>query len=285
MTDYAYSPELPWGCWMRIATGVGGVTVIDQHGRTWESLRHAFWAGRLRMSTSSPRVMNEQLELMLAAFASKRHGIVSTDERAHSVFGGDHVFMRFWWYWMYAEGLVEGGFRRDPLDADLSAEGVAVLRMLAVTRPVELNAVPVGRAAVEFLGTPGALDECDRAKFEAAEASARLLPLVIVRETAFGTAGISLLHRDPNDVIPVARTIWHIRFPDAQLRDRLFLWMADRSDRWTAWGELVLREGAPALTQHLMTLLFADRSERQPTEAPRPAGPLAIGHDGGAGRP
>jgi hypothetical protein len=216
---------------------------------------------------------------MLAALASKHRGIVSTDERAHSMFGDDHVFMRFWWSWMFAEGIVEGGLRGDPLDAGLSAEGIAVLRMLAVTRPVGLNEVPVGRAAVEFLGKPGTPDECHRAKFEAAEASARLLPLVVVREQAFGSAGISLLHRNPEDVIPVARTIWHLGFPDVQLRDRAFLWMADRSDRWTAWGELVLRQGAPALTQHLMTLLFAGPSDQQPPEPLRRAGPLVIGHD------
>lgn len=285
MSGYPYSPELPWGSWMHTAASHGGgVAIVDEQGRHWQSLRHAFWEGRLRMSTSSPRIMNEQLELMLAALASKHRGIVFTEEQAYALFAGDHRFARFWWYWMYAEGLTHGGFRCDPLDAKVSAEGIAVLRMLAATRPIELNAVPIGRAAVEILGEPGSPDECDRARFEAAEASARMLPLVFVRERAFGSEAISLLHRNPKDVIPVARTIWHIGFPDARLRDRAFLWMADRSDRWTAWGELVLHDGGPALTQHLMTLLFARRHERQPAAAARDAGPLAIDHDDGAER-
>lgn len=286
MSDYAYSPELPWGCWMRTTVGRGGdVAVIDEQGRNWESLRHAFWAGRLRMSRSNRHVMGEQLELMLAVLASLHRGIVAVDEAVHSLFASDHVYQRFWMHWAYSEGLLQGGFRSDPLDSKLSAEGIAVLRMLAATRPIELNAVPIGRAAVEFLGEPGTPGECDRARFEAAEASARLLPLVVVRETAFGGTGLSMLYRNPEDVIPVARTIWSAQFPDRRLRDRAFLWMADRSDRWTAWGELVLRQGAPALTQHLMTLLFAGPSDQQPTEPPRRAGPLAIGHGDRESRP
>lgn len=282
MSDYPYSPELPWGCWMHTAASSGGgFTIVDEQGRHWQSLRHAFWAGRLRMSTSSLRIMNEQLELMLAALASKHRGIVSTSEQAYALFAGDHRYERFWWYWMYAEGLTHGGFRRDPLDAKVSAEGIAVLRMLAATRPIELNAVPIGRAAVEILGAPGSPDECDRAKFEAAEASARMLPLVFVRERAFGREAISLLHRNPKDVIPVARTIWHMAWPDARLRDRAFLWMTDRSDLWTSWGEMVLNHGADAFTKHLLVLLLAGPAERQPTEAPRRATHLAIGHDDG----
>jgi len=258
MTDYRYPPELPWGCWMRTATGPGGnVTVVDEKGRHWQSLRDALWSGRLRMSGSNLRIRDEQLELMLAALASKHRGIVSIGEQTHSIFAGDHQYMRFWWYWAYAEGLTDGGFRGDPLDAKISPEGIAVLRMLAATRPIELNAVPIGRAAVEMLGEPGSADECNRAKFEAAEASARLLPLVFVREQAFGSQAISLLHRDPKDVIPVARTIWHMAWPDARMRDHAFLWMVDRSDLWTSWGEMVLGDGAEALTQHLLVLLLA----------------------------
>jgi hypothetical protein len=283
MTDYPYPPELPWGCWMRTATGPGGnVTVVDEKGRHWQSLRDAFWSGRLRMSGSNLRIRDEQLELMLAALASKNRGIVFIEEQTHSVFAGDHQYMRFWWYWMYAEGLTDGGFRRDPLDAKVSAEGVAVLRMLAATRPIELNTVPIGRAAVEMLGQPGSPDECDRAKFEAAEASARLLPLVFVREQAFGSEAISLLHRDPKDVIPVARTIWHMAWPDARMRDRAFLWMANRSDLWTSWGEMVLGDGAEALTQHLLVLLLAgdaDRPASDTSDSPGRGSRLSLTHD------
>lgn len=285
MSDYPHSPELPWGYWMRTAAGRGGdITVIDEQGRHWESLRHAFWGGRLRLSTSHPRIMNQHLELMLAVLASEHRDIVSTEEQDFALFAGDHRFRQFWWYWMDAEGLTEKGDRRDPFDAKVSPEGIAVLRMLAATRPIELNAVPIGSVAIEMLGEPGSPDECDRTKFEAAEASAKLLPLVFVRERAFGRDAISLLHRNIEDVIPVARTIWQVAWPDARLRDRAFLWMADRSDRWTSWGEMVLNYGADAFTQHLLVLLLAGKAEPQQPAPPRRTTPLAIDHDYGKER-
>ena len=268
MSDYPYSPELPWGSWMRTsASSLGNVTIVDEHGRHFPSVREAFWTGRLRMSRVNPRVMNEQLELMLASFASRHRGIVAIDEAAHSLFAGDHLYQRFWAYWMHAEGLLDGGFRDDPLDGKLASEGIAVLRMLAATRPIELNAVPVGRAAVKFFGAPDSPDECDRARFEAAEASARMLRFAVVRERAFGCDAISILHRDPSDIIPVARTIWHMAWPDAALRDLAYRWMANRVDRWTSWGEMVIHDGAEALTQHLMVCLFVDRTDQR-TSAP-----------------
>lgn len=278
MSDYRHSPDLPWGYWMRTATSPGGgVTVIDEEGRSWLSIRSAFWSGRLRMCRGPGQVQDEQLELMLAMLASMHRGIVALPEQTYSIFDGDHLYARFWRYWMQAEGLVDNDFRNDPLIAKPSAEGIAVLRMLAATRPIELNAIPIGAAAVRFYGDPYMDDEYDRHAFEAKVDGA--LPYVFVREKIFGSESISLLTRNPRDAIPMARTIWHLSFPDATLRDRAFRWMIDRSDRWTSWAELVTATGPTALTQHLMTLLFAGHTERQSNEPPRHPGPLAIAHD------
>ncbi|KQN06927.1 hypothetical protein [Sphingomonas sp. Leaf25] len=278
MSDYRHSPDLPWGYWMRTATSPGGgVTVIDEEGRSWLSIRSAFWSGRLRMCRGPGQVQDEQLELMLAMLASMHRGIVALPEQTYSIFDGDHLYARFWRYWMQAEGLVDNDFRNDPLIAKPSAEGIAVLRMLAATRPIELNAIPIGAAAVRFYRDPYMDDEYDRHLFEAKVDGA--LPYLFVREKIFGSESISLLTRNPRDAIPMARTIWHLPFPDAMLRDRAFRWMIDRSDRWTSWGELVTGRGPTALTQHFMTLVFAGHTERQSHEPPHHAGPLAISHD------
>ncbi|MBJ6121950.1 hypothetical protein [Sphingomonas mollis] len=284
MSDYRHSPELPWGYWMRTATSPGGVvTVVDEEGRSWLSIRDAFWSGRLRMCRGPGQVQEEQLELMLAMLASMHRGIVALPEQTYSIFDGDHLYARFWRYWMQAEGLVDNDFRNDPLTAKPSAEGIAVLRMLAATRPIELNAVPIGAAAVRFYGDPNLAGESDRRAFEAAEIPGGL-PFVFVRERIFGSESISLLTRNPKDAIPMARTIWHLPFPDAMLRDRAFRWMMDRSDRWTSWGKMVTEAGSSALTQHLLVLQLARQPERQGPGTPRHAGHLTIGHDDRAER-
>jgi hypothetical protein len=258
MTGFAYSSDLPWGSWMRTSTsGSGSVTIVDEKGRHWQSIRDAFWAGRLRMSLANRHIQQEQLELMLADLASRHRGIVAPPERQHLLFGGDHQFLRFFSYWMHAEGLVDGTFRNEPLGAKPSAEGLSVLRMLAATRPLELNAIPIGRAAVELFGDPDTENECSRERFAAAEIGTRTLRFAFIRELVFDEFAISLLYRNPKDTIPLARTIWSMRFSNEHLRDRTYQWMHGRIDRWTSLGEIVLKNGASALTEHFLMLAMA----------------------------
>lgn len=258
MTGFAHSSDLPWGYWMRTsANATGDITIVDEEGRHWRTLRDAFWAGRLRMSLANRHIQQEQLELMLADLASRHRGIVGPPEREHLLFGGDHQFFRFFSYWLHAEGLVGGTFPNEPQGAKPSAEGVAVLRMLAATRPLELNAIPIGRTAVELFGEPGTENECSRERFKADKIVTRELRFAFIREEKFGEFGVSLLYRNPKDTIPLARTIWHLPVWDEHLRDRLYRWMHDRTDRWTNWGEIVVKSGASRLTEHLLLSAIA----------------------------
>ena len=61
--------------------------------------------------------------------------------------------------------------------------------------------------------------------------------------------------------IPVRSTLWTMTWPDGDrlARDRFYLWLLERIDRWDAWSELVTRGGARALTEHFMKLAFCDR--------------------------
>ncbi|WP_457352509.1 hypothetical protein [Sphingomonas sp. UYP23] len=264
---------------MRTVTAPTGVTfLVDEEGGRWPSVRDCFWGKRLGMSRSMPSVQDEQLELMLTALASLDRSVVAMRESIHETFKGA-LFYRFYFHWLHAAGLIEGGHSASPMASMPNDEGVAVIRMLIATRPLGLNGVPIGSAAVKAFGEPGSAAECNRERFAAAEGKARRLAFAFVREQLFGKAAISLLYRDLDTDMPLVRTIWHQPFADDRSRDRTFEWMYERLDRWTAWGELGLRNGATALTQHLFSLLVLDE-KRISDPDPVPPVRLAIVHKG-----
>ncbi len=255
--DWRHGSEQPWGWHLRTAERNGTLHFLDEAGRAYPSIRDLFWQSRLGMSNYNPRIQNEQLELMLAALASLSRDMVGMNESIHTLFADNDRYYRFYNYWLHAEGLLQS-HTVDPLGATLSDEGAAVLKMLAATRPLALAAIPIGPAAVADFGPPKTGSECDRAKFEALEGKAKRLPFAFVREELFHEPSISLLHRDMRDPIPVARTLWTMPFLDEVSRDRMYLWMHGRLDRWTAWGEVAKDNGAPALTQALLALLMLE---------------------------
>jgi hypothetical protein len=271
---------LAWGWWMRtVGTPNGGTVIVDEEGREWRNMRQALWAGRLGMSLDNPVIVNEGLELLLAVLASRSRGIVGPVETSSAIFGHDR-FYRMWTYWILSTGLVELGDRmRIPFDAMVSAEGASVIRMLVATRSPELAAVPIGREALKLFGEQGSTTECNRDAFDAAEAALRRFPYAMVRENRFGQHLVAMLHRDRNDPIPMARTIWSLACPDAASRDRLHRWMHDRLDRWSHWGEIVVKKGPHSLTQHLLTLIVVGDTMSTPTPSQQPTGTqLAIPH-------
>ena len=253
---WPYGSDRPWGWHLRSATKRNGsVVILDEEGNQFESVRDIFWRKRLGMSDSDPRIRDEQLEFILAVLASKRQDVIGTAETIHSLFYGSSEHYRFYFYWLYSIGLTAGGIG-DPLAAGLSEEGMAVLRMLAATRPLSVAAIPVGTEGIAAFGPPDTDAECSREKFKALEGKARRLPFVFVRERLFQEPTISLLHRNPRDPIPMARTLWSMPFHDEASRDRMYLWLHGRLDRWTGLGEVARREGANALTQQLLALIM-----------------------------
>ncbi|MHC9419173.1 hypothetical protein ACYZX9_11330 [Sphingomonas citri] len=268
----------PWGWWMRtVGTPFGGVVIVDEHGRQWQSLREALWGGRLELSLDRHQHMEEGLELLLAVLASSSRGIVGPVEQLHALFAGMGRFARFYSYWLHSTGLVAN---RSALAMDLqvTAEGASVLRMLAATRPPKLAAVPIGPLALAAFGAPGSSSECTRARFNAMEGMSRRLVYAFVREEPWRRPTISLLHRNHDDTVPLARTIWSAPFHDEASRDRVFGWMYERLDRWTVWGELVRAKGAHALTQELLSLVMlgGDTTAAPGPPPPRDGGGLPV---------
>ena len=60
--------------------------------------------------------------------------------------------------------------------------------------------------------------------------------------------------------VPLRRKLWSISYPDVYARDRMYLWLHDRIDWWDGYGELAFRNGARALSEHLLQLRFADEA-------------------------
>lgn len=58
--------------------------------------------------------------------------------------------------------------------------------------------------------------------------------------------------------MPLRRTLWTMTFRDLYARDRFYLWLQHRVDRWNDWGELAHHKGGRALSEHLLHLKFAD---------------------------
>lgn len=275
-SEYAHGPELAWGFWLRtIKSGGGHTNLVDEDGRYWESVRDCLWHKRLNMSLAVPRVRDEQLELMLGVLASMDRRVVSPRESSHEFFRNDS-YQKFYYHWLHSVGLMDRCCRESPLDGRPNDEGVAIIRMLAATRPPEVVGVPVGVAAVKMFGTPGTEAECDRARFAAAEAKARSLPFAFVREPLYGNPAISCLYRDLDSDVPLIRTVWTQTFADERSRARTFDWMYERLDRWSKWGDLALRSGAQALTAHLFALVMLEEERNEDTIVVDPSMRLAI---------
>ena len=273
---YEFGSDCPWGWQLRTRSERGLTVIVGNDGRSYRSIRDVFWQVRLAMNGYDVRVRDEQLERMLAVLASMQQNIVLPIESAHTLFQGESEYRRFYNYWLYSEGLITSEYPSDPLHAKVTDEGIAVLRMLALTRPLSLNAIPIGEGAVTALGPPGSASECNRARFDKMEGRARRLPFAFVRERLFGAPVISLLHRDIRDDIPLARTLWNMPFLDEGSRDRMYEWMYGRLDRWTIWGELAQSRGGEALTQTLLALIVLSDGPHQSRSADAEGSALAI---------
>lgn len=254
--DIIHDPCLPWGHWMRtVNTRTQGVVIVDEHGQHWTSLRDALWRGRLNMGPYRPGLVDEECEVILAILTSKAAGTVPPGEIALDLYRANSTAARYHVFWLQSAGLLQPG---GTLEAGVTSEGASVALMLRATRPLDLAAIPVGASALAVFGPPGSPTECDRAIFEAANNLSASFPYAVVRETRFRRHDVSMLHRDPDDVIPLARTIWSVTCPDQATRDRIYGWMHDRMHRWTAWGEMAREHGALALSQHLLALVMQD---------------------------
>ena len=248
------NPNLPWGYWLQ-ADENGYPPLRDEHGNPWDSVRDCLWRGRLRMADSSRWDVEDQLEFLLALLAAIDRRVVHIEEKTIDLFQGAWALHTHYSLWLDGAGLTDGG-----LTGSLTLEGRAILVMLASTRSVESAPVPIGLPVLApRVGLDRGETREERERVLASqEAFACDLPFRFVRASIMRKPGIKLTGIEIGDNIPLTRVLWSMCFPDDHARDRLFAWLSHRLDRWQEWGALVGREGAQALSDHLLQLAFAD---------------------------
>lgn len=257
--DNRYPGELPWGWWLR-ATGSG---LQDGAGRTWRSVRDAFWRGELRFPDIHVAV--EQHELLLRVLTALHGGRTGVGECGIDLFDGHSMFWRFYRCWLASIGLIDVGPNRlntsvSAFEAPLTDEGRSVMMMLQATRDPEFEALPMAAVVDAVLAAGrGQADDDREATLRVFERNVAGRRHVFAREKIGTTHLVTLtgIGVGPGARMPVRRVMWSQSFKDAVVRDDLFAWLAARIDRWDNWGEMAYRQGADALTRHLFAVHIA----------------------------
>ena len=245
------NPALPWGYWLHADGAAHGGSLVDEHGRRWNTVREAFWVGRLEMPDSL--IVEEQLERLMSYLAAISRRVVHVAESAHDLFEGEHDFERFYRIWVYSQGMTGGA---PPFGTGISVEGHAVLVMLAATRPSQVRGIPVGSEAIATLAPSTASDAETSAWLNRVEEIAEKLPFRFERRELWRKPAVALVGDGLGEAVPLRRTLWMQSFSDQSSRDRFHVWLAHRLDRWEAWGDMAYERGGPVLTQHLLAMIM-----------------------------
>ncbi|AXJ97102.1 MULTISPECIES: hypothetical protein [unclassified Sphingomonas] len=240
--------ELPWGWWLR----AGSAGFEDPEGRTWRSVRDAFWEGELKLPSADEAL--DQHELMLRVMTSIREGM-SARESMHDIFEGDMMFSRFYRCWLANIGMIEPSHGRATLEAPLSALGRSVLMMLQATREPEFEGLPMRAVVAAVTAAKGADAEARERALLTFEREVGFRRHVFARERVGTRHLVTLTGITAGARMPTRYVAWSHSFADATPRDDLFIWLAERVHRWDEWGELAHRKGAHALTSHLLSLI------------------------------
>lgn len=249
-------PDLPWGYWLVSGANVPGqAPLIDDNGAAWDSVRDAFWSGRLGLPAT--RLADDILEFMASYMAICDGRFVAREERVFDIFEGDRHVAALYRVFLEAAGLVERNGGR------LTAEGRAVLLMLISTRTADKAQDNVGMDWIVANRTVAGWQE-RKAAAELVEkreqVAARMLHRFATGEID-GKPAIKLIGLRITKEIPVRSTLWTMIWEgkDRYARDRFYLWLLERIDRWDHYSEMVTDKGARALSEHFMKLAFCDR--------------------------
>ena len=254
------NPELPWGHWL-VVNDDEHPALLDEHGQGWNSVRECFWVDRLGMPNSSPRAREQALEVLLSVLAAIDRQVISIEESVIDLFGDSwHLARQFFGPWLQGLGLSEDG-----LNGALTSEGKAVLEMLASTRGRDAAPIPIGLPVFRSLNGPDLGEEpaLREAIMEQCESFATKLAYRFARIMLIGQDGITFTGPPDGRNVPLARTLWSMSFAHGYERDRFYRWLVDRMERWEDWGEIARKDGAQALTEHLLRLRFASKAANE----------------------
>ncbi|WP_394269839.1 hypothetical protein [Qipengyuania sp.] len=251
-------PDLPWGYWM-VSSGAipGQPPLVDERGRQWGSVREAFWSDRLGLPSIHSGWANAIMDFMASYLAIADGRFVAPEERVRDIFLGDGHLDQFFRAYLLAAGLV------NETDGRPTPEGRAVLLMLIATRTREDAQEDVGLDWIVANRTVAGHSERREAaeKVERRERVAARMAHRFAIDTIGGDPIVKLIGLRITREIPVRSTLWTMSWSDGDrhARDRFYLWLLERIDRWDAWSEMVTQDGARALTEHFMKLAFCDR--------------------------
>nr|WP_209023279.1 hypothetical protein [Sphingomonas jejuensis] len=251
-----HSGELPWGWWLRVRGG----EIEDEDGRTWSTVRDAFWEGELGFP--DVHFAPEQHELMTRVLTAIDGRWLLGDERRHDLFGGDMLFWRFYQCWLGSIGMLDTAHRTSfgtaPLEAPLSPEGRSVMLMLQATREPAWERMPMAEVVEAVAAAGRGADGGREAALREFERSVGFRRHVFARERVGRTHLVTLTGIAAEARMPTMRVSWSQAFTDETGRDDLFAWLARRVDRWDDWGRLAHGRGADALTRHLLGLIVQE---------------------------
>ncbi len=257
-TAYDRHPDLPWGYWLTFAGDEPGEPpLVDEHGNEWPSVRQAFWEGRLGLPFSNSHFMNECLEFLLTYLAIMDRRFVKREERIQDLFDGEAYLEQWFGLFMEAAGISEWNHNGP------TTEGKAILLMLIATRDHE--DAKEGRGLDWIEATKGLARGQARKSaaemVEEREEAASHMAHRFATGTLDGKPMVKLIGLRITTEIPIRSTLWTMTWEqgDSYARDRFYLWLLERIDRWDSWSEMVTEQGTRALTEHLMKLAFCDR--------------------------
>lgn len=256
------NPNLPWGYWL-VETDGREVRerYRDEEGNLWNSVREYLWVARLGMGRLiHAEVMHQALEFLLAYLVTVDRRIVHTEEEVGDLFAGDWDATRFYRCWANGIGLIS-----TPVDTasrdELTLEARSILVMLASTRRPDTVPLAIGLPTLQSRHGVVIEDDARRQKvIGELEAFAEKLDFRFERFELNGFAALRLVGDALGSSMPMRRTLWSMTFDDTYARDRFYLWLQHRIDRWSAWGGLADLRGAKSLSEHLLKLQFADQT-------------------------
>lgn len=248
--------DLPWGWWLRVRD----CRIEDEHGRSWRTVRDAFWEGEVGFP--AVHFAPEQHELLARVLASIGAAASADRERREDLFGGDWMFWRFYRCWLVSIGMVEAKVGPngllDPFHASLSDKGRSVLLMLQATREPAWERLPLAEVVAAVAAAfRDETDDTREAALQAFERSVGFRRHLFARERIGRLHVVTLTGLVANARMPMMRVSWSQAFDDPAGRDDLFAWLAARIDRWDDWARLAHDKGADALTRHLLGLIVA----------------------------
>lgn len=256
--SYDRDPDLPWGYWLRAVPGTSNVTLIDEDGREWSSVRAAFWHGRCGFAQRGNHDRGDHdRDAHLEPLLSLLNADVQDGARSRSIdidlFDEETHYFTLVREWLRTSGLIDerpgGGWVP-------TTEGRAAARMLIATRSPALPAIHP-RVETTHAQRRFEEDEIDRLDFQRREAG-RNMTFAFTRETVVHRPAVSLLFRDTDAPLPLIRTLWVQTFRDEVSRDAFYAWLDRHIDRWHAWGARANKSGAYALTHHMMAIIAAE---------------------------